>query len=90
MFRIVFVITMLVTAPAYPGDNAMTKLVPEKWKQSVFEVTCQELHDCCGIYRACGGYATGPLQPAPVPLPAPIYLLTAAIAALIWKGSKHG
>lgn len=37
----------------------------------------------CGDWYQRPGY---PTQPAPVPLPETLLLLTAAIAALIWKG----
>jgi hypothetical protein len=41
----------------------------------------------CGLTRECGDWYQR--QPAPVPLPWPGLLLTAAIAAIIWKGMRR-
>lgn len=71
------------------GDGQMQALVPEEWRQSVFEVTCTQLGDCCGVHRECGDWYTRPdyTQPAPVPLPGTFSLLMFAICfAASWWG----
>jgi hypothetical protein len=76
--------------PAEAGDNApLSALVPEEWRVSVFEVTCRDMGDCCGVHRECGDYYERIPDPAPVPLSPTLLLLTAAIAALILKGSNR-
>lgn len=88
MTRALAMVLALAT-PAHAAGNAPgAHLWPDRnWTASVIEVTCQALRDCCGIHRACGGYATGPLSntTTPVPLPPAGLLLTALVAAMIWR-----
>lgn len=82
-------IICLLTHPAHAAGDAPSWVIwpPERdYSATVIEVTCQQLRDCCGIDRACGGYATGPLpvEPAPVTLSWPGLMLAAALG-LLWR-----
>jgi hypothetical protein len=89
----VFAIWCMFTNPAHAGDNAPgAHLWPPAQTYAVSipmgELpSCTVLRDCCGVHRECGDYYERAPDPAPVPLPPTLLLLTAAIAALIWKGS---
>jgi hypothetical protein len=85
---------LLGLLPAEAGDNAPGA---HMWPQEpAYQSTVIELATLgpamfppprCNL-RPCGDWYQRP-DPAPVPLPPSLLLLTAAIAALIWKGSKH-
>lgn len=74
--------------PVEAGDTApgqMVTLVPQEWQRSAVMgemPPCTDLGDCCGIDRACGGFATGPLPPAPVPLNGTGLFALSALVAL--------
>jgi hypothetical protein len=84
---------ILLPLPAHAAGNApasMADLVPQQWRVSVIEVSCQELLDCCGLHRPCGDWYQRPPDPAPVPLPAPLYLLASAMVLMCClKGKRH-
>jgi hypothetical protein len=82
--------------PAEAGDNAPGAAL---WPpEPAYEATVIELATLgpamfptprCDL-RPCGDWYQRPADPAPVPVPASLLLLTAAIAALlIWKGSNR-
>lgn len=82
---------LLLALPAHAGDTApgpMAALVPGEWQRVVFETTCTALGDCCGIHRPCGDYYQRAPDPAPVPLPASLYILASAMVLVrIVKGN---
>jgi len=87
---------LLLALPAHAAGNAPgAHLWPPVQEYAVSVPmgelpSCTDLGDCCGIDRACcPGCDTSPLEPAPVPLPWPGLMLTAAIAAIIWKGMRR-
>jgi hypothetical protein len=76
-----------VLATIRPGDDMGAIL-------ALFEITGVDLisphypslaNRRCDVSPCCVGCTTDPIPPAPVPLPGTLLLLTAAIAALIWK-----
>lgn len=72
-------------SPVIAGDNAnMAQLVPEVWKHTIVEATCQELQDCCGIHLNCGDWYQRKPDAAPVPLPG-AGLMLAAACGLLWR-----
>lgn len=86
-------------SPVIAGDNAsMAQLAPEEWKQTIFETTCQELQDCCGIHRDCGSGWDKPISipVAPVPLPGAGLMILLGLAGLamarlqrVWQGDDE-
>lgn len=87
---------LLLTLPAHAGDTAPgAPLWPEepRYEATVIEVAtigplwgCMDAGACCGVHVDCGGWMD---DPAPVPLPPTLLLLTAAIAALALKGKRY-
>jgi hypothetical protein len=81
--------------PAEAGDNAPGAHMWPPARTYAVSIpmgelpSCTVLRDCCGVHRQCGDYYDRIPNPAPVPLPPTLLLLTAAIAALIWKGSNR-
>ncbi len=86
-FLIFYLFSFPVIGPATAGDNAdMAQLVPEVWKHTIVETTCQELQDCCGVYRSCGDWYQRKPDPAPVPLPSSGLMLALGLAGLMtWR-----
>jgi len=78
-------------APAHAaGDAPLSDIVPPEWQRTVIEVTCHDMRDCCGIDRdCCPGCDTSHREPAPVPLPAPIYLLASAMVLMRCLKGSH-
>ena len=76
---------LLPLASFAAGDAPLSDLVPQEWRATVIEVTCHDLHDCCGIDRdCCPNCDTSHREPAPVPLPWPGLMLIAALG-LLWR-----
>lgn len=89
-FTFLLSLAMFVAIAAHAGDSVPGSLLWPPEREYAVSIpmgempTCQQLRDCCGIHRNCGGYATGPLRPAPVPLPATGLLLLLGMAGL-WR-----